>query len=148
MAQNVINNGVACCDCTCGNLAMMEWATKYISPDMLAQFKSQVYASTQYVGFAPSPTPNQPSAPSQPGEQSQPGQAEQSGSSASTTPGEQQVSASSTPGEEGEQGKTHEITEVGQQSQSQNTGMPIAATIGVILLVGLVAVGYFRGRIR
>jgi cobaltochelatase CobN len=70
-AQAVINHGVACCDCSCGNIAMMQWAIKYINPDMLQQFKQQLYQSTQKKVFDPSndnptnPTdPNQPTNPS------------------------------------------------------------------------------------
>lgn len=147
-AKLIAENGVACCDCSCGNIAMMEWATKYINPDMLAQFKSQVYSATQYQGFAPSPIPNQPSQPSQPGEPSQPNhQGQSEDGSSSGTPEEQQAQAASTPGDEGDQSQSHEITEVSQQSQSENTGMPIAAVVGVVLLVSLIGVGYFKSSI-
>jgi cobaltochelatase CobN len=168
-AKMIIENGVACCDCSCGNIAMMEWVTQYINPDLLAQVKSQIYTATGYEGFAPStpvnpnqpvqPTqpgqpsepgqPSQPGEPGQPGEPSQPGQSEESASSnAGSTPGELQVSAATTPGDEGSQSsQAHEINPVNQQSSSQNTGMPIVATLAVIALVCLLAVGYFyRGR--
>ena len=160
-AKLIAENGVACCDCSCGNIAMMKWATQYINPDILAQFKSQIYAATRNEGFAPTnpnqPTqpgqPNQPGQPEQPGQPSQPGQPGQTGqpeqpdqseSNAGTTPGEQQVSAATTPGEEGDQGQSHEINPVDQQNSSEQTGMPIAAIVGVVLIVGLIGVGYFR----
>ncbi|HEY0196361.1 MAG TPA: cobaltochelatase subunit CobN, partial [Methanobacterium sp.] len=168
-ANLIAQNGVACCDCSCGNIAMMKWATQYINPDLLAQFKSQIYAATRNEGFAPSPPnpsqPGQPSEPGQPepgepgqpepgepgqpepGQPNQPGQSEQSESSAGTTPGEQQVSATTTPADAGDSGqKAHEISETGQQSSSQ-TGMPIAAIVGILLIVGLIGVGYFRTNI-
>ena len=141
-AKMVIKNGVACCDCSCGNIAMMKWATNYINPDILAQFKSQLYTATQNEGFAPSSTQTDPNQGGQSGGSGQ--DTGQGQSSSGTTPGEQ-VSAATTPGENGEQSKAHEINKVGEQSSSQ-TGMPIAATVGVIALVCLVAIGYFRGR--
>ena len=138
----ILKSGVACCDCSCGNIAMMKWATQYINPDMLAQLEAVFYDATKSEEFAPN------SNPTQGGQQGQSGESTGQGSSTQgTSPGEQASSASS-PGSEGGEQKAYEVTEMGQQSQSQNTGMPIAATIGVILLVGLVAVGYFRGRIR
>lgn len=30
-AQAMAENGVACCDCSCGNIAMMEWAMQYLN---------------------------------------------------------------------------------------------------------------------
>ena len=139
-ADSIIQSGVACCDCSCGNIAMMKWATQYINPDMLAQLEAVFYDATRSESFAPT------SGPTQGGQQGQSGESSGQGSSSEgSNPGEQ-VSAA-TAGDTGE-GKAHEITEIGHQSQSQNTGMPIAATLGVILLIGLVAVGYFRGRIK
>jgi len=46
-AQLVIDNGVACCDCSCGNIAMMDWSLKYINADLLSQFKQKLYQATQ-----------------------------------------------------------------------------------------------------
>ncbi|MCE5215144.1 MAG: cobaltochelatase subunit CobN [Methanobacterium sp.] len=137
-AQAVIKNGVACCDCSCGNIAMMKWATQYINPDMLAQLNSQLYAATGNPGFASSSNTND----GQSGESG--GSSGQGSSSEGTNPGEQ-VSAASTSTGAGQQGKAYEISEA-NQSSSQNTGMPIAATIGVIVLVCLVGLGYFRGK--
>ena len=30
-ANSIIVNGVACCDCSCGNIAMLKWATPTLS---------------------------------------------------------------------------------------------------------------------
>lgn len=66
-AQAVINNGVACCDCSCGNIAMMQWAINYINPDMLQQFKQQLYQATQKKVFDFSnDNPTNPIDPTQP----------------------------------------------------------------------------------
>ena len=46
-AQATIKNGVACCDCSCGNIAMMEWAVQYVNPDILAQLLPKLYDATK-----------------------------------------------------------------------------------------------------
>lgn len=46
-ANSIVANGVACCDCSCGNLAMMEWAVQYINADLLANLMKQLYTATQ-----------------------------------------------------------------------------------------------------
>ena len=38
-AKMVIAGGVACCDCSCGNIAMMKWATTYVNAESTGQFK-------------------------------------------------------------------------------------------------------------
>jgi cobaltochelatase CobN len=161
-ARMVIEHGVACCDCSCGNIAMMKWAVQYINVDMLAQFKSQLYAATQNSAFAPSsqqqtnPGESQ-SSQSQSG-QSQSGQSSAQGSSQGQSSGSNQgqspagvgtssgqSSSESGQGSSGDQGKASEVTPVSQSSSSQ-TGMPIAAIFGIIAIVCLVGVGYFRGK--
>jgi len=164
-AQMVVQYDVACCDCSCGNIAMMEWALQYINTDLLAQFKAKLYAATQNQAFAsgsdsgqqePSNSETGESGSSSQSGQSDSSQVGQSGSSSqsgSTSSDEssagagEEVSAASTQGDSGDQGQAYEISQVNnQQSSSQDTGMPIAATLGVIALVCLIAVGYFRGR--
>lgn len=51
-AQATIKNGVACCDCSCGNIAMMQWAVQYVNPDILAQLLPKLYEATQNPVFA------------------------------------------------------------------------------------------------
>lgn len=46
-AQSVIDNGVACCDCSCGNVFMMDWSFKYINPDLMSRLKAKLYQATQ-----------------------------------------------------------------------------------------------------
>ena len=46
-AQATIQNGVACCDCSCGNIAMMQWAVQYVNPDILAQLMPKLYEATK-----------------------------------------------------------------------------------------------------
>ena len=63
-AQAVITNGVACCDCSCGNIAMMQWAVDFINPDLLAKFADQVFQATNHNFFNPANFQNNPNADS------------------------------------------------------------------------------------
>lgn len=66
-AQATVTNGVACCDCSCGNIAMMQWAIKYVNPDLLAQFQQKLYEATQNNVFSTSNVdPNNPNNPTSP----------------------------------------------------------------------------------
>lgn len=51
-AQATVQNGVACCDCSCGNIAMMQWAVQYVNPDILAQLLPKLYEATKNPVFA------------------------------------------------------------------------------------------------
>ena len=146
MAQNVIANGVACCDCTCANLANMKWAAQYLNADMLAQFNQQIYITTGNPSFAPSQSPSQPqsSAQAQSGGSNVQAASKSSGSSGEV--GEQSQDESTSPGEEGE-GKAYEVSQQ-SSSASPESGLPIAAVVGVIALVCLVGFGYFRGNFK
>ena len=46
-AEATVKNGVACCDCSCGNIAMMQWAVQYVNPDILAQLLPKLYEATK-----------------------------------------------------------------------------------------------------
>ena len=59
-AQAVITNGVACCDCSCGNIAMMQWAVDFINPDLLARFADQIFQATNHNFFNPANFQNNP----------------------------------------------------------------------------------------
>ena len=61
-AQAVIANGVACCDCSCGNIAMMQWAVDFINPDLLAKFADQIFQATNHNFFNPANFQNNPNA--------------------------------------------------------------------------------------
>jgi len=146
-AQLIADNGVACCDCSCGNIAMMEWASQYVNPDLLSQLNAKLYEATQNAGFAPSPTPSQP----EPQSSSQPqpsGSTSQSASQSSGVAGESgeqsQSEESASPGEQGE-AKAYEVTKEGNSGTS-DSGLPAAAIIGVVALVCLIGFGYFRMR--
>ena len=59
-AEAVIANGVACCDCSCGNIAMMQWAVDFINPDLLAKFADQIFKATNHNFFNPANFQNNP----------------------------------------------------------------------------------------
>ncbi|MBM4241345.1 MAG: cobaltochelatase subunit CobN, partial [Euryarchaeota archaeon] len=156
IAQNVAQNGVACCDCTCGNIAMMKWATSYINADLLSQFNSAVYKATGNPAFAPASSPSGGVPGSgqnpgvSPGQTGSPGQ-RSSGSGGQMSAGQSGAESGTGPGHagqsEGAGGKTgYEVSKAGS-SGSQASGMPIWAIAGVVLLTGLVAAGYFKGSI-
>lgn len=192
-ANDIRINGVACCDCSCGNIAMMKWATQFINPNMLSQFYSQVYQATQNPIFAPqtptNPTnPTNPSTdssfqtrvdmtvppvqaeqtqtqqttaqqqtdnPEQPSTSQQPGSSQQSGTTGLNTGAGQSTAIGAAQQSSGQTGagqqttagaNAHEISTV-DQSTSPQSGMPIWALGGVILLLILIAAGYFRSDI-
>ncbi len=165
--------GVACCDCSCGNIAMMEWATQFMNPNMLAQFYKQLYQATKNPMFAPPnpPTPTEPKIPATAEEPATPTTPEPGVSPAPTTPGQptaptspgtEASSASIPPGMEvsaaevqvtsagpakaGQGKKAYEVTKVTPPSSSAG-GIPIWALLGVVLLTGLAILGYFKGSI-
>jgi cobaltochelatase CobN len=146
-AQTVIANGVACCDCSCGNIAMVEWAMNHVNADLLAHLKSVMYDATQQAAFAPGQTPaSQPTGSTSTGAQSSDSQSSsqsQDSSASGSTVGGDESESTTTPGEEGE-GKAYEVSKQSSGGSSES-GLPIVAIVGVIALVCLVGLGYFRG---
>ena len=171
-AQATIKNGVACCDCSCGNIAMMQWAVQYVNPDILAQLLPKLYQATQNPVFLNNantvppenvdPSNNEASTPNP-----QKGSTSSSTISANSTTNSNQFSQSnsasngqsvSNAGESesaGEVGgassegadvkKSIEINPVTQQSASE-VGMSLIAVLGVICLILIIGVGYFRNK--
>ena len=164
-AQATVKNGVACCDCSCGNIAMMQWAVNYINPDILAQLLPKLYEATQNPVFLNNTKPTNPInqdniVPSNPNP------VENGNSSAnvkvnSTTSSSQQSSSSSadsglgvgievnapsasvSDGAEGK--KSVEINPVTPKSASE-TGMSLIAVLGVLCLILIIGLGYFRSK--
>ncbi|AAB84857.1 magnesium chelatase subunit [Methanothermobacter thermautotrophicus str. Delta H] len=151
-ASLTAENGVACCDCSCGNIAMMQWTMQYLNPDLLSRVREKLYAATRSSAFAPaSDGGSTPGVPSNPGtvtpgtsENHDGGSAHSTGSSRRATSPETETESSDTsPGETGT-GSAYEVTEKGGTVQAK-TGLPVAAILGVVVLVALVGVGYFIG---
>lgn len=144
-AESVISSGVACCDCTCANMALVEWASTYLNPDMLSKLNAKMYEATRQSQFAPSPTPSQPQSSSQPQSTGATSQSSSQSSGVAGEAGEQSESQESvSPGDQGE-AKAYEVSEQGNSGTS-DSGLPAAAIVGVIILVGLIGFGYFRAR--
>ena len=170
-AQATVKNGVACCDCSCGNIAMMQWAAQYVNPDILAQLLPKLYQATQNPVFLKNtnnippenadPTNVDPSTPNP----SKGSTSSSTISANSTTTNNNQFSQSthasngqsvSDVGESASAGdvgaasaegadvkKSIEINPVTQQSASE-VGMSLIAVLGVICLILIIGVGYFR----
>lgn len=155
-AQAVIQNGVACCDCSCGNIAMMQWDVQYMNPDLLAQFNKQMYEATKNSLFAtndPSINPNNPTNPNSNNPSSEVSNGTSHDRSSSSVGLESRQSESSVgsssgdsgSGESGEKGDSYEVTK-STSSSSSEVAMSIPAVLCIVFLVILVAVGYAKGK--
>lgn len=149
-AKMVIANGVACCDCSCGNIAMIEWAMNHVNADVLAHLKSVMYDATHQAQFAPGQSPqppqSQPTGPTSESSQSSSSDSSSQADSAesgSSSAGEEELDSATSPGDEGE-GKAYEVSKQSAGGVSES-GLPLVALVGVIALVFLVGIGYFRG---
>ncbi|MDI9624493.1 MAG: cobaltochelatase subunit CobN [Methanothermobacter sp.] len=160
-ASLISNYGVSCCDCSCGNIAMMQWAMQYINPNLLEAVKARLYGATMNGAFAPTGSPGIPSQPGTPGVPGQPGSPGSVGHVGGPTPGYigspgtgSQASAGSMGGIVGAAGAiagsdagpgTGKVYEVSKSSGTAGTprGLPVYAIVGVIILVALVGAGYF-----
>ena len=172
-AQATVQNGVACCDCSCGNIAMMQWAVQYVNPDILAQLLPKLYQATQNPVFANNSQSNVP-----PETESIENQKEAStqnpveGSSSSATiasnssstnaqsmpqngdnpqgdafsnvgAGSESVQAGQSSSEGADVKKSVEINPITSQSASE-VGLSIVAVLAILCLIMVIAVGYFR----
>ncbi|WP_242451267.1 cobaltochelatase subunit CobN [Methanothermobacter sp. THM-2] len=152
-ASLTAENGVACCDCSCGNIAMMQWAMQYVNPDLLSRVKEKLYAATKSAAFTPSsdggstPTvPSNPGNPQSPGTSSDDmGSQQQRGSHSSAvstlTPG-MEAATYSKPGETS--AKAYEVSRA-SDSVNLRTGIPVYAIVGIVAIVALLGLGYFFG---
>ncbi len=50
-AESIVQNGVSCCDCSCGNIALMNWAIQYVNPDLLSKLLPTLYNATYDPSF-------------------------------------------------------------------------------------------------
>lgn len=197
-AQATVQNGVACCDCSCGNIAMMQWAIQYVNPDILAQLLPKLYEATRNPVFAnntqqnvqpednvednpnadpssPNPVKGSTSSATVASNSTTTTQTKSQSSSASQSSGSSQGQSASNVGDNGQSGnpqgrsasdggengeageagssesqgadvkKSIEINPVTSQSASE-VGLSIIAVIGVLCLIGVIGLGYFRNR--
>ena len=172
-AQATVQNGVACCDCSCGNIAMMQWAVQYVNPDILAQLLPKLYEATKNPVFANNTQSTVPpenddyqnqkeASTTKPVEGSTSSSTVMSNSSSSTSQNVAQqgsnpqgeafsnVGADASAGEAGSSSaegadvkKSVEINPITSQSASE-VGLSIIAVLAILCLIMVVAVGYFR----
>lgn len=171
-ADAIIQNGVACCDCSCGNVAMMQWAMKFVNPDLLTKLSDQFYKATNLDVFNPvnyekshntqktnaSGSSNPSGSSSQSTGSSSSGSTNGQGGSVgdtSASASSSQSSSSSAKSEEdsssesaGDSGKSYEISKVDSSSSSTTTekSMSLPAIICVLVLLAFFAVGYRRNK--
>lgn len=158
-ASLISKYGVSCCDCSCGNIAMMQWTMQYINPNLVNAIKAKIYGATKNSAFAPAGTPGVPGQPGTPGAPSVPGQpgptpgytgtpgtgtqgtsAGSMGAMAGVT-GAVGAAAGAAGGTGPGTGKVYEVSKPGGTSTAAG-GLPVYAVVGVIILVALVGAGY------
>ena len=141
--------GVSCCHHTCANVEFNKFLVtgSSLSLEQLQQFADAFEGATgKTLGITGTPAEDggQNTNPNQ-------GSTSTSGNPEPASPGETSTvqAATTEVGETSDSNSqsAHEITEVSNQSSGQSN-MPVVAIIGVILLMCLVGVGYFRNDIR
>ena len=173
-AQATVTSGVACCDCSCGNIAMMQWAVQYVNPDILAQLLPKLYQATQNPVFANNTEstvpPENPDNNQNQKEASSNNPVEGSTSSATIATNSSSTTAQST-AQNGDNAQGEAFSNVGAGSESvqagsssvegadvkksveinpitsqsaSEVGLSLAAVIAILCLIMIVAFGYFR----
>ena len=171
-AQATVKNGVACCDCSCGNIAMMQWAVQYVNPDILAQLLPKLYEATKNPVFKNNTQSTQPPETESENQKEASSQNPVKGSTSSSTiasnssstttqttaqngnnakgeafsnvgAGSEAVEAGSSQSEGADVKKSVEINPITSQSASE-VGLSLAAVLAILCLIMVIAVGYFR----
>jgi cobaltochelatase CobN len=160
LAGSVSQHGASCGSTVCGNNVLMEWikAKQFINPNVLAQFNTQMYQTTQNPMFAPGPGVGAEApggaegvgvgAPRVGAEA--PGGAEGEGEGVPRTPGAEGATPAPRAGVEGAtlgmeapEGRAYEVAKATPPGGIP-TGTPIWPVAGVILVISLVILGYFK----
>jgi cobaltochelatase CobN len=142
---NLVNKyGVSCCHHTCANMDFNNYMIvgSSLSSAQIQQFANILEGATG-ISIDVQGSPGQTTDPNQGSQSTQ-------GSTTQAAPGEASTAnAVSGAGQSSDSNgqNVHEITEVSNQSSGQSN-MPVVAIIGVILLMCLVGIGYFRNDIR
>lgn len=163
-AESIVQNGVSCCDCSCGNVALMSWAMQYVNPDLLSKLLPVLYDATYEPSFLnnsqnsdkPDTAPStnitnsntndainsDVSNPSNIGEDSSSlGVGTQFDSQSSNQNSDQSPNQSS---EEGDSGKASEVSIHENNAVNKQVNMPIALIVCVLLILVLFVVGYYK----
>ncbi|MGC9517905.1 MAG: cobaltochelatase subunit CobN [Methanomicrobiales archaeon] len=144
--ESNIKYGVTCCHHTCANLAFNQWLVQMssLSPLELQQFNNVLTQATGKSVTLPGANPNEQSTIN-PG--SNPSTVDVTGQTSvgeSSTISEVSVSDVGESQQTSESAKSYEVSKSDAQSSSQS-GLPAYALVGVVLIVGLIGFGYFRG---
>lgn len=173
-AQATVQNGVACCDCSCGNVAMMQWAITYVNADILAKLLPKLYEATQNPVFQtnasvdPSQSDADASTPNPQKGSDATSTVETNSSSTSSTKQSATGSTSSgngvgVDGSQPSTGMSQGTGDAGESAASQDgkkaaeinpvvtksssdTGLSILAVLAVIGLVIIIGLGYIRNK--
>lgn len=148
--KTTVQYGVTCCHHTCANMDFNQFLVtgSSLSSYQLKQFADAFEGATgRNIEIPEAPVGEDEETNTNPDQGSTPSQ----GSTSTGSPGEastvQAASTEAGQASSSESGSTHEISEVDNQNSSQSN-TPLIAIIGVILLICLVGVGYFRNDIR
>jgi cobaltochelatase CobN len=129
-AQATVQNGVACCDCSCGNIAMMQWAVQYVNPDILAQLLPKLYEATKNPVFKNNTQSTQPpeteSAPENQKEASTQNPVKGSKSSATVKTNSSSTTTTQATPQSGSEAQGEAFSSVGAGSESVQAGQSSA----------------------
>ncbi|RJS49391.1 MAG: cobalamin biosynthesis protein CobN [Methanobacterium sp.] len=152
--QSNLEYGVTCCHHTCANMAFNQYvmSSSSLSQNALQQFANIMESATGMKLSLPGVTnpsnPESPSNPTNPSTPSNPNSGStgevsdyRDASEASDVEVEMQQDSDESVGTENQ--KAYEVEEAHAASSAQS-GVPIAAIVGVVLLLTLVAAGYFK----
>lgn len=135
--------GVSCCHHTCANWNFNNYL---ITQSSLNANQLQQYADVMFLATGKTYDVGSTGDPAQSDSSSSSSSSQSQSSQSQSTAGESQ--GSDTPQAAGSSGsKAHEITTENASSSSSNSSTPFVAIVGVICLIGLVGVGYFRDSI-
>lgn len=150
--QSVNEYGVCCCHHTCGNLAFNQYILvgSSLGTAQLQQYSAVVQDATgKLITNGTSGSTETSAQNGQTGPNSKNTRGDET-SRGRVLPGDvsaTQVTSTSEPQVSGGDGNGYEVSMVSPQGSPQSN-MPLVALVGVLLLVGLVGLGYFRSNIR
>ncbi len=141
---------VSCCHHTCGNIALNNFAVSVssLSMNQLQNFASQIQAATgELITMGSQGTPSQPTSPSSSAATASSGASVGDQPSTSSDGDQGSSSSSESAGSAGDSSsKSYEVSEKSSSPGGQSN-MPIVAILGVLILIGLMGIGYFRDNI-
>ena len=156
--DTTVKYGVTCCHHTCANVEFNQWMIQQASliPSMsqstIQQFANVMMSSTAMKLNVEGNSPNSNSGAGQSNSGKGSGSVGSTGSgagstgSAAATAATKVDSSSSAASTASGSNTAHEISTASSKGASGSSGVPALALVGVIFLVCLVGVGYFRGR--